>query len=148
MHDDLFRHHLQRFGDVIMPRCHRSLAITLRAKFANELVTEERLDDRSAVVPGHSNSLPVVRKIVKIQLKSVSLRSNHPAKEVSKFRLTIRSQSHHFVLVTVVRKPQVHGDGSVKETNRMRKKDAIKLLPVIPFGMSSQSTRKVTHAIH
>ena len=84
-----------------MPRRHRLCSISHRPQFINQPLAVEGLNHRSSVIPRHPDTFFVMREVVEIQLKRIFFGENHLAKKIGKLRLTVRSQPHDFVLISV-----------------------------------------------
>ena len=86
-------------------------------------------------------------EVIEIQFKGIPDRPNHASEELNKLRLPIRRQSHHLVLIAIVRESQVHRDGRVEETQRVRIVDTAQLLPIASFGVSGHRAGKIPHSV-
>ena len=81
----------------------------------DELVRVKSSHLRRAILPAVGDIVGVVSKVTQVQGKgTVGLDAHHLAHFIEVFRLAIGRQTHHFVLIAVMGKPDKLGDRRVK----------------------------------
>ena len=147
VHDDLFGDDLQAFGNIVVPLGRLTPRIARRAKLLRKAIAGEWLDGGRPVVPGHLDAPFVMFEVVQVELKAVSRRLDQLAEEVGKFRLAIRGKAHHLVLVAIVGKAQVHGDGGVEEPKRVRVVHPVENIPTCAAAVGCHRADEIAHAV-
>ena len=103
---------------------------------------------RGPVIPAHPDPLLMVGEIIQIQFKSIPLGKNHLAEKIGKFRLSIRSQSHHFIFVPIKGKSQIHRHGAIKIADGMGEIGPVQFRPGGAPAKGCQGAGEVSHAIY
>ena len=83
-------------------------------------------DMRRTAIPGIVNLLPMVSKVLDINLKSAVFLQFYDLSHFSELRgLSIGSQSHDLVLISIVGKAKILGQCLIENAKRVRKVNAI-----------------------
>src|ERR1035437_9568902 len=149
MEESLLVHGLHRARNVAMPL--REL-LTLTPRGPEQRFQCRRIEVRERRLPAFplvTDSLPMVAEIIEVQpIRSISLQRHDPPHLRHKTRLTVGRQTHHLVLVSIMRKAEVLRHRLIENAKRMRKINPLVDFDAVARADAPGRTRKIAESVH
>jgi len=126
-----FEDHLHGGGQVGMPRGDFVAGRARRAEHLEHFPREHAAGDRLAAIPGHLDAVAMMRKVIEVEAAIAGFGLDDLANLRGEAGLAVSGQTHHFVLVAVLREAQKLSEGGVENAERVREQHGAEQIDAI-----------------